>query len=85
MGSIRRLQIDPSNQKAVTFLEKVNSDIEAHNTEKGYNLSCGNFPLKYLQDKYQNTYVLRIIYKNTTDPEQKEELAAIFEALCVAI
>ncbi len=64
--------------------KKVNSDIEAHNTEKGYNPGRGKFPLKYLQDKYQNTQALRTTYKDTTDPGQKKELAAIFEALCVA-
>ena len=84
IGSVRRLQIDPSNERAVAFVEKVNSDIEAHNNEKGYNSSRGKFPLKYLQDKYQNTQALRTTYKDTTDPEQKKELAAIFEALCVA-
>lgn len=84
IGSVRRLQIDPSNQKALAFVEKVNSDIEAHNKEKGYNLGRGRFPLKYLQDKYQSTQALRTTYKDTTDPERKKELAAIFEALCVA-
>ena len=82
--SVRRLQIDPSNQKALAFVGKVNSDIEAHNTEKGYNPGRGKFPLKYLQDKCQNTQALRTTYKDTTDPEQKKELAAVFEALCVA-
>lgn len=57
---------------------------EAHNKEKGYNPGRGNFPLKYLQDKYQSTQALRTTYKDTTDPERKKELAAIFEALCVA-
>jgi hypothetical protein len=84
VGSVRRLQIDPSNQKALAFVEKVNSDIEAHNKEKGYNPGRGKFPLKYLQDKYQSTQALRTTYKDTTDPERKKELAAIFEALCVA-
>ena len=84
VGSVRRLQIDPSNQKALAFVEKVNSDIEAHNKEKGYNPGRGNFPLKYLQDKYQSTQALRTTYKDTADPERKKELAAIFEALCVA-
>lgn len=84
VGSVRRLQIDPSNQKALSFVEKVNSDIEAHNKEKGYNPGRGKFPLKYLQDKYQSTQALRKTYKDTTDPERKKELAAIFEALCVA-
>ena len=71
VGSIRRLQIDPSNQKALAFVEKVNSDIEAHNKEKGYNPGRRKFPLKYLQDKYQNTQALRKTYKDMTDPEQK--------------
>lgn len=84
IGSVRRLQIDPSNQKALAFVEKVNSDIEAHNKEKGYNPGRGRFPLKYLQDKYQSTQALRTTYKDTTDPERKKELAAIFEALCIA-
>ena len=72
VGSIRRLQIEPSNQKALALVEKVNSDIEAHNKEKGYNPGRGKFPLKYLQDKYQNTQALRKTYKDTTDPEQKK-------------
>ncbi len=84
VGSVRRLQIDPSTQKALAFVEKVNSDIEAHNKEKGYNPGRGRFPLRYLQDKYQSTQALRTTYKDMTDPERKKELAAIFEALCVA-
>ncbi|KAL8823040.1 MAG: hypothetical protein Q9191_006240 [Dirinaria sp. TL-2023a] len=82
--SIRRLQIESFNQKALAFVKKMNSDIEAHNKEKGYNPGRGKFPLKYLQDKYQNTQALRKTYKDTTDPEQKKELAAIFQTLCVA-
>ena len=62
----------------------MNSDIEAHSKEKGYNPGRGKFPLKYLQDKYQNTQALRKTYKDTTNPGQKKELAAIFQALCVA-
>ncbi|MCJ1280630.1 Glutamine-rich protein 2 [Puttea exsequens] len=84
VGSVRRLQIDPSNQKALAFVEKVNGDIEAHNKEKDYSPGRGRFPLKYLQDKYQSTQALRTTYKDTTDPERKKELAAIFKALCVA-
>ena len=84
VGSIRRLQIDPSNQKALAFVEKVNSDIETLNKDKGYSPGRGKFPLKYLQDKYQNTQALRKTYKETTDPEQNKELAAIFQTLCVA-
>ncbi len=52
VGSVRRLQIDPSNQKALAFVEKVNSDLETHNKEKGYKVDRGEFPVKYLRDKY---------------------------------
>jgi len=46
--SVRRLQIDLFNQKALSFVEKVNSNIEVYNKEKGYNPDRGKFPLKYL-------------------------------------
>ncbi len=52
VGSVRRLQIDPSNQKALAFIEKVNSDLETYNKEKGYKVDRGEFPVKYLRDKY---------------------------------
>lgn len=83
-GAVRRLQVDPANQRALAFVEKVNSDIQAHNTEKGYYPGRGKFTLRYLQDKYQNKQALRTTYKEMTNPEQKKELAAIFEALCIA-
>lgn len=82
--AVRRLQIDFSNQRAIAFIENVNSNIEVYNIEKNYNLHCEKFSLKYLQDKYQNTQALRTIYKDTIDSEQKKKLVAIFEILCVA-
>ena len=61
-----------SNQKALTFIQKVNSDIEAHNKEKDYSADRGKFPLKYLQDKYKDTQTLRKTYKDTNNPEKKK-------------
>lgn len=46
--AVRWLQIEPINQRTLAFIEKVNNDIQAHNTEKGYNPGRGKFPLKYL-------------------------------------
>ncbi len=82
--AVRRLQIDFSNQRAIDFIEKINSDIEVYNIEKSYNSRSEKFPLKYLQDKYQNTQALRTTYKDTIDSEQKKKLVVIFEILCVA-
>ena len=84
VGSVQHLHIDPSSQKARGFIQKVNSDIEAHNRERNYSANLGKFPLKYLQDKYKDTQTLRKTYKDTNNPEKKNELAAIFQALCVA-
>ena len=84
-GAVSRLQIDPTNQRAIAFVEKANNDIQAHKSAENYNLGRGKFPLKYLQDKYKSTQALRKTHNEKTAPEEKkEELAAVFETHCIA-
>ena len=49
VASVRRLHTAPDNPSVVLVVEATNEQIEKINTENGFPMDCGKFPLRYLQ------------------------------------
>jgi len=76
--SIRQLQIDPSNNKAINLIDIWNKDVGEKNKKENQDPASGRFPLPYMQYLYRNAHGIIDAYKKATDNEKRKELKALY-------